>query len=121
LEIARLHHRLALRVLGVRRPDAGVTVGLQFDLYLDRIALSLARAGLQLLGLPQRAGEILHMVANLVRNDIGLREVARRLEALRKLVEELRVEIDLLVGRAVERPHCRLSSAAARLIGPRTS
>ena len=51
LEVALLHHRLALRVLGVRRPHAGIAIGLELDLDLDRIALGLARARLQLLGL----------------------------------------------------------------------
>ena len=44
------------------------------------------------------------MMADLVRDHIGLGEIARRLEALRQFVEEFGVEIDLLVGRAVEGP-----------------
>ena len=43
------------------------------------------------------------MVADFMRNDIGLREVARCAELLFKLVEEPHVEVDLAVARAVER------------------
>ena len=103
-------------VLGVRRPHAGVAIGLQFDLDLDRIAFGLARARLQLLRLAERAHQILDMMADLMRDHIGLREIAGRAEALRQLVEEFRVEIDVLVCRAVERPHRRLRGAAARLV-----
>ena len=53
------------------------------------------------------------MVADLMGDDIGQGEVAGRAEALRQLVEEGRVEIDLLVGRAVEGAHRRLRRAAA--------
>ena len=60
-------------------------------------------------------------MADLVRDDIGLRELARRVEALRKLAEELGVEVDVLVGRAVERPHCGLRRAASGLIALRVS
>ena len=46
---------------------------------------------------------------DLVRDDVGLGEVARRAEALIELLEEREVEIDLAVGGAVERPHRRLA------------
>src|SRR3954453_9253974 len=49
----------------------------------------------------------------LVRDNIGLREFARRAEALRKLVEKGEVEIDACIGGAVERPGRRLAFAAA--------
>ncbi len=42
------------------------------------------------------------MVADLVRDDVGLREVARRAEARLQLVVEGEVDVDLLVGGAVE-------------------
>ncbi len=52
-----------------------------------------------------------------MRDDIGLGGVARAPEAAGKLVEEGRVDVDALVGRAIERPHRRLRRAAARLVG----
>ncbi len=56
------------------------------------------------------------MVADLMGDDIGLGEIAGRSEAARQLVEEGGVDVDLLVGRAIEGPHRRLRRAAARLV-----
>ena len=57
-----------------------------------------------MLALVERAFEVLDVVADLVRDDIGLGEVARRLEAARQLVEEGRVDVDRLVVGAIEGP-----------------
>src|SRR3546814_12865263 len=50
-----------------------------------------------------------------VRDHVILREIALGAEAVLKLVEKARVEIDALIAGAVERPHRRLRRAAARL------
>jgi len=56
-------------------------------------------------------------MADFMGDDIGLREIAGRAEARRQFLEELEVEIDLLVERAIERSHRRLSGAALRSRG----
>src|SRR3546814_13302520 len=56
------------------------------------------------------------MMPDLMRDDIGLRGIARSAEAARKLVEEGGVEIDALIGGAIEGTHRRLRRAAARLV-----
>src|SRR3546814_15904183 len=56
------------------------------------------------------------MMPDLVRDDIGLRGVAGGAESLGEFAKEGGVEIDALVGRAIERPHRRLGGAASRLI-----
>lgn len=43
-------------------------------------------------------------MAELVRHDIGLREVARRAKSVREFLEEAEVKVDPLVPWAVERP-----------------
>ncbi len=53
------------------------------------------------------------MMTDLVRDHIGLGEIAGRGEAAGELVEEGGVEIDAAVGRAVERAHARIRLAAA--------
>src|SRR5437016_8970944 len=53
-------------------------------------------------------------MADLVRDDISVGEVAAAAEAPFHVLEEGRIEIDLLIPRAVERPHGRLGAAAAR-------
>ena len=43
-------------------------------------------------------------MADLVGNHVGLGEVASGLEALSHFLKEAHVQIDFLVGRAIERP-----------------
>ena len=52
-------------------------------------------ARLELVRLVERAFEVLDMVADLMGDDIGHGEIAGRPEALRQLVEEARVDVDL--------------------------
>ena len=54
------------------------------------------------------------MMAELVRDDIVLCEVALGAEPGGQFVEKAGVEIDVVVRWAIERPHCRLGCAAAR-------
>ena len=56
-------------------------------------------------------------MAELVRDHVGLCEVARRAEPVSQLPEELEVEVHLPVGRAVERAGGRGGGPAARLGG----
>ena len=61
------------------RPDAGEAIGLQLDPHLNAVGLGLAaRRLLLLLHLRQDAEQVLHVMADLVRDHIGLRELARR-------------------------------------------
>src|SRR4051812_25051495 len=54
-------------------------------------------------------------MADLVRDDVRLRKVPRRLKTRLQLMEETRVEVNLAVGRAVERTRTRIGKAAARV------
>ncbi len=54
------------------------------------------------------------MVADLVRDHVGGREVARRAEAAAQFVEEAEIQVDLGIGRAVERADRRSGVAATR-------
>jgi hypothetical protein len=49
------------------------------------------------------AEQRLHVMADLVRDDVSLREVARGAEAPIELVVEAEVDVDALVSRAIER------------------
>ena len=98
------------------RPDTRIAVGLELDADLDLVAAGRAGPGLRRLRLVERAFEVLDMVADLMGDDIGLGEIARRAEPPRQFVEEGRVDVDLLVGRAIKWPHRRLRRTAARLV-----
>ena len=63
-------------------PDACITIGLQFHRDLQAVTLHFARAGLSLLNFACNARQKLKMVANFVRNDISLCEIARCAEPL---------------------------------------
>src|SRR3546814_5197417 len=72
---------------------------------LQRVALGLRSARLCLADLVRNAADRLDMVADLVRDDIGLRGVARGAELAVEFAEEGGVEIDALIGGAVEGTH----------------
>ena len=64
------------------RPDAGEAVGLQLDAHAQRVGLRLAAARPRIAStLPRDAHQVLHVVADLVRDHVGLRELAGRAEA----------------------------------------
>ena len=76
--------------------------------------LRLAAAAAQRVDLVHDAELVLHVVADLVGDDVGLGELAGCAQALLEHLVEAQVDVDLLVVRAVERPHRRLALAARR-------
>jgi len=62
--------------------------------------------------LAQDAELVLHVVAHLVRDDVGLREIAGRAELCRELLVPGQVDVDGVVARAVEGTHGRLGLTA---------
>jgi hypothetical protein len=50
------------------------------------------------------AGELLHVMPDLVRQHIGLSEVARSAKAPSQLIVEAQIDVNLLIGWTVERP-----------------
>jgi hypothetical protein len=92
------------------RPDAGEAIRLQLEPH--------RRAG-GALRVPEArdaladAEELLDVVPELVRDDVGLRELAAGAELARELVEEAEVDVHLLVFGAVEGARRRVAQAAA--------
>lgn len=101
--------RFVNRQIGARRvaPYAGKAIGLQFDAH-RRLVLALA-LNLDL----GRADQILHMVTDFVRDHIGLREIARRTQAITHQIVEAWVDVELVIAGAVERADFRAGVAAA--------
>src|SRR5690606_3246344 len=85
------------------RPDAGVAVGLQLGTYRDRVRLGLARPLPRRLRLFGDALQRLHVMPDLVRDDVRLREVAARAELFAQVSVEAEVDVDLFVERAIKR------------------
>jgi hypothetical protein len=118
-DVTRIEPHLA--GLGLARdvvaPDAREAVGLQLHAHRQLVGLGLARALLRGAHLLVDAEQVLHVMADLVRDHVGLREVARRAEAPLELVVEAQVDVDPLVGRTVERTDGRGVRAARGLYG----
>ena len=91
--------------LRVVRPHPGKAVGLQLDSYLKLIAFDRVHTALCFLHLGQDSEQILHVVADLVSDHIGLRELAAlasdiaAAETPLEILKECGVEINLLISR----------------------
>src|SRR5260221_2334137 len=111
-------------LLGTVCPDAGEAVRLQFYADLQAVGLRLVHPTLPLLHLGQNAELVLDAVTDLMRDHIGLRELAgvaaniATAEAPLKVLEEARVQIDLLSNRAIELTHGGRRRSAAALRRP---
>src|SRR5207249_5458 len=95
---------LRVRVPG---PNTGIAIRLQF--FAHGIA---GGAGFAAAVRIERAEQVLDVMAVFVGDHVSLRKLAWRTEALRQLVEEGEVEINMAVGSAVERTGRRLAFAA---------
>src|SRR5262245_1281247 len=110
-------------LLRVVRPDPGKAVGLQLDPHLELIGVGLVHGALHRLHPRQNAEQVLHVMTDLVRDHVGLRELAAlapdlaAAETPLEILKERGVEIDLMVDRTVERPHGGLGGPAGRARG----
>jgi hypothetical protein len=81
---------------------------------LNGVSLPLAHALPDRLDLIHDAEQLLHVMADLMRDHVSLGGVARCVEAVFQLLVEGEVDIDLLILWAVERAHLRHADAAGR-------
>jgi hypothetical protein len=101
-------------LFGMVGPDAGQEVGLQLEPHGKLIVFGLGHAAPHAADALGNAELVLHVMADFVGDDVGLGEVARRAKTVLQLAEKAQVEIDLLVGGAVERPDRGAGEAAGR-------
>src|SRR5262245_26319156 len=107
-------------LLRVMRPYAGEAIGLQLDADLDAVGVGPVHALLHPLDLWKNPEQVLHMMPHLVGDHVGLRELAgfaariTGAKASLEVLEERRVQVNLAIVRAVERPHRGLRGAAGR-------
>ena len=94
-------------------PDPGVKVCLEFNAHAHAVGVGLGHLGHLAMGLAEGAKQVLHMVAHLMGDDIGIGEIPVGAELLPHRGEEAEVDVEFLVGRAVERTHGRLAGTAA--------
>ena len=87
-------------------PYPGIAISLQLQPHLQLIFLCIPQHLLfRPLHLLEGTFQVLDVMADLVRQHIGLGEIARRTMLVLHILEEAKVDIDLLIFRAVERPH----------------
>ena len=114
LQIAILH-RVVHGILIVG-PDTGVVVGKEFQTHADLIGSHLVGLVHLLMGLAENAERVLHMVADLVGNDIGIGEgITLDTQLALHLREEGQVDIQFLVTGAIERTYGSRSRATGRV------
>ncbi len=104
---------VVLRVGGVG-PDAGKAVRLELEPHRELVGVVGVLLPLEV-DVLHHAEEVLDVVAELVRDHVGPREVAGGAELLLQLVEEGEVEIDLAVAGTVERADRRRRRPAGGL------
>src|SRR5437667_6656191 len=92
LEIARLEQVALLRE---ESPYAGVAVRLQLQAHRQVVAASRVHPLRLRVELPHRAEQVLHVMADFVRDHIRLREIAGRPEAIVKVLEKCHIEMKL--------------------------
>ena len=87
-----------IAVVLVVTPYAGIEIGLEFESYADFIGFGLAHPRHLLMGFPQGSQQVLHMVAHLVGNHVGIGEISARTQLAFHTGEKGEVDIDALVG-----------------------
>ena len=84
--VARFQTALSLRVVC---PNSGIAVSLKFERDGKPFVLTLT------LNTIHNAGEILYVMAELMCDDVGLREIARSLEFASQLVKKCEIEVEV--------------------------
>jgi hypothetical protein len=90
---------------GMVAPYARVAIGLQLHAHGDRVELRLRDASARLFQPLEAAGELLHVMPDLVRDHVGLGEIPGRAKARLQIAIKREVDVQLLVAGAVERAH----------------
>src|SRR4030066_628755 len=98
-----------VRVIG---PDSGQAVRLKLQPDREAVPLPLAHAGAVVLDLLRNPQQVLHVVTDLMGDDVRLCEIAPGVETILQFPVEAQVEVDLLVPGTVKGTDGRLGEAA---------
>src|SRR5947207_10085307 len=96
-----------------KSPYAGVTVGLELEAHRHVVAASRVHPLRLRVELLHRAEQVLHVMADLVRDHIPLGEITGRTKAIVKLLKKRRIEIKRSIARTIERSDGRARRAAS--------
>ena len=101
-------------------PHTGIVVGQQLQAHTDLVGSHLVGTVHSLMGLGEGTCEILHVVADLVGNDVSISEgVTLDTQLALHLREERQVDVEFLVARTVEGAYgcCGVTTSRVDLIG----
>ncbi len=108
-------------LLRVMRPHAGQAIGLQLNLDLQMISRPAVAFRLESPRFRQDAKQVLDVMPDLMSDHVCLRKLtgfaAAAVGARLQVLEKRRVQVNVLIVRAIERPHHRLREAASRGVG----
>ena len=117
--IHRLHQIATLQTIkpgiGGLRPDAGQTIGLQFDAHRQGVAFLLADLRALAVDLIEDPQRILHMMGHFMRHHIGGGKIAPSAQLIFHRHKEIGVQKHLAFGWAIERAGGRTGAPAGRL------
>ena len=101
------------RAIGMMGPHPRQKIGLQLQPHREFIRFRLAAGGLlEGLYFVAPTEQVLHVMTDLMRDDVCLRKISRRSKFLFQLPEEPHIQIHLGVGRAIERTYRRAGKSA---------
>src|SRR4029077_14052748 len=89
--------------VGVTRPNAGEKICLQLEPNREPIRFRFADATALCIHAIGNAEQFLHVMSNLVGNNVGLREIASCTQAFLELTEKPEVDVNLSILRTIER------------------
>src|SRR5687767_10984000 len=93
-------------MLGVIAPYPRIAIGLQLHADGESIGFGRGSSMLEASDLFGDAEQILHMMANLMRDHVGLSKVSGSTEAMSHVIKEREIEIYFMVARTIEGSDC---------------
>lgn len=110
-KVACFQNTLLLRVV---TPYTGEAIGLKLNTNRHLVGLRFAHLLTHLVELGQNAKQVLDMVPDLMRKDIGLCEIAGSAKTVCQFLIETQIDVELAIAGAIKRPGRRGSKAASR-------
>src|SRR5690348_7201791 len=98
--------------VGITSPNAGEKIRLQLKPDRELIVFSFADQTAHRLYAIANAEQILHVMSNFMRDDIGLRKIASGTETVLELTEKTEVDVNASILRTIERTSGATGEAA---------
>jgi len=89
--------------IGIMRPDTGEEVSLKLEANGEAVEFGLADAAARRLHFVGDAEQVLHVMSDLVRDDVGLGEIAGRAKAVAQFPIKAEIDVNAAILRAIER------------------